>query len=183
MDLKPEPDLDWPERYGLAVIGDDGDFSAGRALGATHAIACVGAPAERRRMTERLRQAGFDGFDAIHPAAAIATTARLGRGCIVNAGAVIQPLASVGEGCMVHANVVVEHDAVVGDFVNLSPGCALAGWVNVGDEAVIGTGASIIPTRRIGRCATVGAGAAVIRDVADGETVGGAPARPLHRDS
>jgi acetyltransferase-like isoleucine patch superfamily enzyme len=46
-------------------------------------------------------------------------------------------------------------------------------------RAAVGTGAIILPGVTIGAGATVGAGAVVTKDVADGETVVGNPARPI----
>jgi UDP-2-acetamido-3-amino-2,3-dideoxy-glucuronate N-acetyltransferase len=51
----------------------------------------------------------------------------------------------------------------------------------VGRRAAIGSGAIILGGVRIGRDAIVGAGAVVTRDVADGQTVAGVPARVLTR--
>jgi acetyltransferase-like isoleucine patch superfamily enzyme len=50
-------------------------------------------------------------------------------------------------------------------------------------RAALGTGAIVLPGVTIGAGATVGAGAVVTRDVADGATVVGNPARPLIRRS
>ncbi len=50
-------------------------------------------------------------------------------------------------------------------------------WVK--RRAAVGTGAVILPGVTIGAGAIVGAGAVVTKDVADGETVVGNPARPL----
>ncbi|WP_262422983.1 acyltransferase [Brevundimonas denitrificans] len=43
---------------------------------------------------------------------------------------------------------------------------------------LIGLGARVLPGVRIGAWAVVGAGAVVMKDVADGQTVAGVPARP-----
>jgi len=47
----------------------------------------------------------------------------------------------------------------------------------IGELSYIGANATILPGVRIGARCVVGAGAVVTRDVADGETVKGNPAR------
>lgn len=49
----------------------------------------------------------------------------------------------------------------------------------VGDGAVIAAGAKVLGGVTVGRGAVVGANAVVVSDVADGDVVGGVPARPL----
>lgn len=146
---------------------------------APEAIVCMADAAQKRQLCDEIQSVGFALQSAIHPHACIASTASLGEGVIVNAGAIVQPFAEIGRGVMIHANVTVEHDCKVGDFANLAPGVSLAGWVQVGAGAQIFTGSSVIPTKKIGEQAIVGAGATVIEDVADGAQVVGTPARPI----
>jgi acetyltransferase-like isoleucine patch superfamily enzyme len=49
--------------------------------------------------------------------------------------------------------------------------------VRVGSGTLLGLGSRILPGIRVGRGCTVGAGAIVTRDVPDGVTVVGVPAR------
>jgi len=63
--------------------------------------------------------------------------------------------------------------------VHICPGARLAGEVQVGARSWIGIGASVIQQVRIGSDVTVGAGAAVLRDLPDGITAVGVPARIL----
>ncbi|MCB0083940.1 MAG: maltose O-acetyltransferase, partial [Caldilineaceae bacterium] len=51
----------------------------------------------------------------------------------------------------------------------------------VGDFAFIGAGAVLLPRIQIGAHATVGAGAIVTKNVPDGVTVVGNPARAYHK--
>lgn len=172
--------MDWPGAYeaGYKVGFDHIEALAGRKE-ITRAIICIADPAEKQHLTRRVRQAGLSIVSALHPAAVIASTAKIGAGVIINAGAVLQPFSQVGQGTMIHTNVIVEHDCQIGDFANLAPGVSLAGWVKVGDRATVYTGASVIPGCSIGEGAIVGAGATVIKDVAAQTRVAGTPARLL----
>jgi acetyltransferase-like isoleucine patch superfamily enzyme len=83
-----------------------------------------------------------------------------------------------------HANLYsyVEHDCVIGDFVTFAPGVHCNGNVRIGDYAYIGSGAIIKQGLTIGRGATVGMGAIVTKDVPEGVTVVGNPARILEKN-
>lgn len=99
---------------------------------------------------------------------------------------------SIGDPVVVAPGVYIVHGQVVADgLVEIGPGVVLFPWVTIGLRsgdvqgatieagASIGTGAKVIGPVRIGADATVGANAVVVRDVAPGETVVGAPARPI----
>lgn len=115
---------------------------------------------------------------AIHPAAHLAKSVRVGPGTVIMAGVVINPDVVIAEHVVVNTASSIDHDCTVGSFVHISPGVRLAGGVVVGHGAHIGIGASVLTGVRIGRGAVVGAGAVVIEDVGDDATVMGVPAKP-----
>jgi sugar O-acyltransferase (sialic acid O-acetyltransferase NeuD family) len=85
-----------------------------------------------------------------------------------------------------HANIYsyVAHDCVIGDYVTFAPGVQCNGNVHIADHAYIGTGAILkqgMPGKplRIGRGAVIGMGAVVTKDVPEGTTVIGNPAKPM----
>src|SRR5690606_8201359 len=85
--------------------------------------------------------------------------------------------AEIGEHCIINSGAVIEHDCKLGNFVHISPKAALAGDVKVGEGTHVGIGAMVIPGINIGKWVTIGAGAVVLKDIPDGVTTVGNPAR------
>lgn len=139
----------------------------------------VGGNSSRQVVMQRLLEAKVRLSTVTHPSAVVSPTASLGEGSVVMANAVINADARCGRGVIVNSGAVVEHDCELGDFAHVSPNAALAGGVRVGAFAHVGIGASVLPLVRIGERAVVGGGACVVRDVPDGMTVVGVPARVL----
>lgn len=133
----------------------------------------------RRALCELILDRGGALPVVAHPTAVISTTALIGAGTVLSAGVIVQSDARIGRFCMLNTACTVDHDNVVGDLVSIGPGAHTAGRVTILDEAFVGLGALIINGVTVGRRATVGAGAVVVRDVPDGVTVVGNPARPL----
>jgi sugar O-acyltransferase (sialic acid O-acetyltransferase NeuD family) len=91
----------------------------------------------------------------------------------------IGPETQLGIGCMVNTGAQVHHEVKVGAFTVINPGAFLLGAVQVGDSCSIGSHATILPGIRIGNGVTVGAGAVVTKNIPDGVTVVGVPARAI----
>lgn len=129
------------------------------------------------------RAAREDGLDdpavLVDPTSAVASTATLGHGTYVNAGAVIASHAMLGCHVNVNRSVSVGHDNDLGFAASFGPGAVLAGGVRVGSTAFVGAGATVLPEVSVGAGAIVGAGAVVTRDVAAGEVVVGNPAKVI----
>jgi sugar O-acyltransferase (sialic acid O-acetyltransferase NeuD family) len=162
-------------RLDLPVLGGIDTFADHAPAGL---VPGLGANAARKRVVERLGERARGLWrPAIHPGALVAPSARIGQGVVVAAGAVINPDAVVGDHAIVNTGATVDHDCVVGAYAHLAPGTHLAGGVRVGDGTLVGIGSVVIPYRSIGHWSVVGAGAVVVRDIPDGVTAKGLPAR------
>ncbi|HRI90181.1 MULTISPECIES: NeuD/PglB/VioB family sugar acetyltransferase [unclassified Candidatus Accumulibacter] len=113
----------------------------------------------------------------VHPHASVCSTAVLGPGTQVLAGAVVAADVRLGEACIVNHQALADHECVLGDGVHLAPGATLCGCVSLGNNVMIGAGAVVSPRVTIGAGTVVGAGAVVIRDLPAGVVVAGNPAR------
>lgn len=175
LDAGPDPQ---PPTTPLARLGDESRLDDPAFLAAHDLVVAVQGPT-RRALFEAVLARGGSLPVVVHPSAILSTTATLGAGTIISAGVIVQSDARIGRFCVLNTACTVDHDNVLGDGVSISPGVHTAGYVTIGDGAFVGLGAVIIGGVTIGARATVGAGAVVVRDVPDGVTVVGNPARPL----
>lgn len=168
------------EILGLKVLGT-GDWLATQARSEPVAVALgIGDNAARQKVAKRCIDQRIALVSAIHPAAVVAASARIGAGAVVMAGAIINPDAQVGAGAIVNTGSIIEHDCHVGEFAHLSPNAAMGGGARLGSLSWLGIGATIIHSVKVGSNTVIGAGAVVVRDLPDGVVAMGVPARIHH---
>lgn len=87
----------------------------------------------------------------------------------------------IGDGTKIDNLVHIAHNAIIGKNCLIVAGAVIGGSAVIGDRCYIGMGALIKNKVIIGNDVTVGMGAVVIRDVPDGWTVIGNPAKRLEK--
>lgn len=140
----------------------------------------------------------------ILPFCVIRAGTRIGKSCVVGPFAHLRGATRLHDGAEIGnfveakkvdmgAGAKAKHltylgDAIVGSRANIGCGTITANYdgknkhqTEIGERAFVGSGTVLVAPVRVGKEATTGAGAIVTRgrDVADGETVVGVPAKPL----
>lgn len=142
-------------------------------------IVAIGENLVRGRVYGRVKNQGFQLQTVIHPTAWVSPSAHIGSGVYIGPHAVVNARAHISDGAIINSAAVIEHHCHIGEFAHIAPNAALGGNTEVGKHALVGLGASVRPGTRVGEHCTIGVGAAVVRDVPDGKTVAGVPAKSL----
>ena len=117
----------------------------------------------------------------IAPSTFVASSALIGKGCIIYPNCFIGANARLGDGIFMLSGSVVNHDCVIEDRVTITTHVSLAGTVHVKTGTYLGQSCTVRQVLTIGENCLVGMGAVVTRNVDDNTTVIGCPARPYER--
>lgn len=177
-----KPGLTSPLKGVPLYTGWEGFLTWRRATpGPVEFLVAIGGARGRDRLDiqARLAREGLVSISVIHPTAFVARSAAIAEGVQVLSNASVGVESRLGTQTIVNTNASVDHECILGRGVHVAPGATLAGRVTIGDGTLIGAGAVVLPQVCVGSDVTVGAGAVVVRDIPDGITVVGNPARPL----
>lgn len=143
----------------------------------------IGNFEHRKRIQEKIKNAGGLITTLIHPKATISEDVLIGDGTVVMAGTVINPGTKIGKGVIINTSSSVDHDCSIGAYSHVSVGVHLSGTVCVGGYSWIGAGAVISNNVNICSDVVIGAGAVVIKDIKESGTYIGVPAKKMKRNS
>jgi sugar O-acyltransferase (sialic acid O-acetyltransferase NeuD family) len=168
------------EILGLPVLGAMDALD----LDAYHLLCGVGSPLLKQRFVGRAPSARFTQLLELQSPALrgfIGEGNTFGSGTVLCPGVTVTTNVHIGRHVTINLHCTIGHDAQIGDFCTLSPGVHVSGACRVGARAEFGTGSVVLPGVRVGEGCVVGAGAVVHRDLPDGVTAVGVPAKVIRR--
>jgi sugar O-acyltransferase (sialic acid O-acetyltransferase NeuD family) len=169
-DLRGSTVLDWP------VLGSV-DWLCRQAR--LHYVLALGTSRIRYRLGERLAEAALQPATLLHPEARYHRSCHIGPGAVLCQGVTLTVGVTLGRHVILNLHATAGHEAVLGDYTTAHPGVHISGAAVTGVGVELGTGCVLLPGVQVGRQAIVGAGAVVHRDLPEGCTAVGVPARPL----
>lgn len=178
IDVYENPSIWGTEVAGTRVLGGLKLFEEQPVKRDTLVCVAIGDQGLKRDLVDMLQDRGLRFATLVHPTACLATSVKLGVGCIINAGVVIEPDARVGDHVVIRAGCVISHDVVLEARVSLSPSVTLAGRSRVETGATLYTGVIMAPSTVVGANAVVGAGSLVLKDIPPDTLAYGSPAKP-----
>jgi UDP-N-acetylbacillosamine N-acetyltransferase len=165
---------------GIPVLGTIDDLAElARQFSVGGVIVAIGDNGVRRGVARMIDALGIELINGIHPSAALARNATLGRNVVMAAGVVVCAHCQIGDSVILNTGCIIDHQTMIGEGSHICPGVRIAGRVTVEPGTFIGIGATIIPKVTLGCECIVGAGAVVIDDIPPLATVVGVPARPI----
>lgn len=142
-------------------------------------VCAMGDVETKKRCVETMLNKGGKFTTLIHPTASIAPDSKIGHGCIIMHRAIVGSDAVVGDFVLVQVSSIIAHDCRVGDFSRLDCFTVMVGGTILREEVTVHTSAIINHQVVVGKKAHIGACSLVIRNVKEGSTVFGNPARPI----
>lgn len=165
---------------GIKVIGNTDQLAIfKKKLGVECGIVAIGDNPLRRKLSNKIVDAGLELINAIHPTVWFDPDVMIGKGCYIGQGVIVVTGSKIGNCVNIHTAATIDHDNIIEDGANLGPGVHTAGRVKIGKDAFLGTGAIVIPDGSVGEGSIIGAGSVVISNTEPYFTYGGIPARKL----
>lgn len=103
----------------------------------------------------------------------------IGKGSIICPRVIITNNVNVGEYVTINIGAQIGHDVIIKDYSSLMPHVDIGGKCIIEPKVFIGTNATVIPSRIINQYSKIGAASMVIRNVPEGTTVVGNPAKRI----
>jgi sugar O-acyltransferase (sialic acid O-acetyltransferase NeuD family) len=130
----------------------------------------------RQEVQIKLEKNGWRFIGVRHPTAVISQFADVESEVQLLAGSIVQPGSKVGRGCIINTGAIVEHDVALGEFIHVAPGATVCGNSIIQSNSHIGAGAIIRQGILLGSNTLVGAGAVVVKNFEGNGNLVGLPA-------
>lgn len=142
-------------------------------------VCALGDVRYKKKYAEMIISKGGRFISLIHPSVQIGLNTNIGDGCIIRTACSISCDITIGRFVTIMGYSVLGHDCGVKDWSHLGAYSFLGGFSQVGESVTLHPGVRLLPHKKVGNNSTVGAGSVVIRNVKEGTSVFGVPAKKI----
>ena len=139
----------------------------------------LGDPYYRKKYVDIIKEKGGSFFSIISSKSIIHPNAQIGEGVMISAFCSISSDTKIGDFTTIHPFCNIGHDAKIGEYCEIESYTFMGGGSCIGNHVTLHTRATILPHVKVGNSAIVGAGSIVLRNVKEGITVFGNPAKKV----
>jgi len=119
-------------------------------------------------------------FTFIHPTAQLMNdNIEIGEGGFIGAGSILTTNIKLGKHALLNRGNHIGHDTVIGDYFSMMPNAVVGGNVTVEDYVYLGSCSNIREKINISPDVIIGMNAAVIKNITEGGTYVGVPAKKI----
>ncbi|WP_166924404.1 acetyltransferase [Flavobacterium poyangense] len=142
-------------------------------------VCALGSVQWKKHYVELILSKGGEFINLIHPSSALNTNAVIGNGVL------IFMYSNISNDCIIEDFVTIQgfvglgHDTKIGKWSHLNTYSFTGGFAVLEEEVCLNTRATVLPNITVRKGATVGAASLVIKNVKEGTTVFGVPAKVL----
>ena len=163
--------------FQLEYIGNEKNIDLNSFRSENVFFPCVGDNSTREKIVEFIQSNQLRSTNVIHRNAYISKEVVFGNLNFIGNSVILNPASHIGNGTIINTRALIEHECHISDFVHIAPGVVLGGNVTIGKRSLIGAGSVVKPGIKIGKNCIIGAGSVVVKDIGDGLTYAGNPAK------
>ena len=137
----------------------------------------------RKSVFEFCTANGWKSVNIIHPNAVVSSSAKLGKGILIEAGCLITPSPVIGNNVVVNTGSQVNHDNIIEDHVYMASGVVLSGGVRIGENTLLDDGVIVTLGKEVGKNSLIGAGAVVTKNIPANVIAYGSPCKKVSENN
>ncbi len=136
----------------------------------------------RKQNYEFFVENGWESVNIVHPHAVVSKDAILGKGILIECGALVTPNPKVGNNVVINTGSQVNHDNIIHDHVYMASGIVLSGSVEIGENTLLDDGVIVSIDRKVGANSIIGAGSIVSKSIPDNVIAYGCPCKVVREN-
>lgn len=158
------------EYYGYRVLGGTEKLKELYTKMSIHAVIAIQDGSVRKKIVEAHPE--FTKWETIaHPSAVIASTSKVGKGCIFFPQVTVSVDSELGDFGLYYIQSTICNDCNIGNYVSVMSGVSISEHAIVGDGCFLAAGSTVYPHKSLGKCVKVSGGAIAHKDYPDNAEV------------